>query len=486
MMISRPSQKIAISFVVVLSLSLVMIIFDLSRMRIMQSKLDIITQEHNIKSGLMVAIRHGSYERQVSLRNILLMHDPFERDEEKIIFDSYAVKIANARNKFSSMPLNKIEQKILDGINAAMALTYGAQIYLIETSIYGEEEEITKETLQRAFFTQEIFIGKVEQMIMLQNEATKKAVMGARESYQSAKSSVYILGGSALLLGLLVAIIVIRFTESQARDVNNAMAEIEQSNSLLEHRVQKRTEELAQARDDALASSKSKDVFLATMSHELRTPLNVIIGYSELLTEMAAEEGNNKLVPDLNKIHDAAQHQLELINSVLDMSKIEEGKLEIHPVDFDVEMLMYEIDAVAKPLMLKNNNTFEVNGMPGIGMMYSDNIRIRQILLNILSNAAKFTEHGQVFLSVSKDQKGDEITFAVQDTGVGIPDSYVSELFEKFNQQDGAVARHYDGSGLGLSISKQLSKQLNGDITVTSKKENGSCFTLTLPVIYIE
>lgn len=486
MMISIHSRKIATSFVIVLSLSLVMIIFDLSRMKLMQSKLDIITQEHNVKSALMMSVRHNSYERQISLRNILLTQDPFERDKEKALFNSFAAKIANSINKFSSMPLDESEKKILAGINAAMALTYSVQINLIERSIYGEENKIAKEALQSAFESQTIFASKVEQMIMLQKEATNKAVSDAKKSYHSAKSSVYILGGSALLLGFLVAVFVIRLTESQAHDVNEAMSEIEKSNDLLEHRVHQRTEELAQARDDALASSKSKDIFLSTMSHELRTPLNVMVGYSELLTEIAAEEGNKKLIPDLNKIHDAAQHQLELINSVLDMSKIEEGKLEIHPVDFDIEVLIYEVEAVAKPLMQKNNNKFKVNCVPNIGKMYSDNVRIRQILLNLLNNAAKFTEQGQVLLNISKDEKGDEITFSVHDTGVGINDSYMSELFEKFNQEDGSVTRHYDGSGLGLSISKQLSKQLNGDITVMSEKEKGSCFTLTLPVIYIE
>ena len=246
MMISRHSQKIAVSFVVVLALSLAMIIFDLSQMRIIQSKLDIITQEHNVKSALMMDIRHGSFERQVSLRNILLMRDPFERDEEKVVFDSYASKIASSRNDFSSMDLNEKEKKILDEINAAMAITYGMKIKLIEKSIFGNVK-ISKDDLQRSFDSHTIFSNKVKQMINLQNLASKTAVMDAKKSYQTAKSSVYILGGSALLLGLFVAIRVIRLTESQAKNVNEAISEIEKSNNLLEHRVEKRTEELSQA-----------------------------------------------------------------------------------------------------------------------------------------------------------------------------------------------------------------------------------------------
>lgn len=485
-MISKHSRKIAISFAIILLLSLVMIVFDLSRMNLMQSKLDVITNEHNVKSALMMNIRHGIYERQVILRNIMLMSDPFERDSGRANFNSYALKIVNARNNFSQMSLNKKEKKLLAEINASMMLAYRAQINLIDSSIYDYKVKITQKDLQKAFKTQAVFIGKVKQMIMLQKQATIKAVMDAEQSYSAAKKSVYILGGSALLFGLFVALLVIRLTESQARDVNNAMSEIEDSNDLLEERVIKRTEELAQARDEALASNKAKDIFLANMSHELRTPLNIILGYSELLEEVAEDEGSKKFIPDLKKIQDAAQHQLELINSILDISKIEEGKLEVNAIDFDVEKLLLEIEAAAKPLMSKNNNHFKINCMHGIGMMYSDNMRIRQILLNFLSNAAKFTRQSEVLLNVSKDINNDEIIFEVKDDGVGIAEVYMKDLFKKFTQADSSTTKKYGGSGLGLSISKQLCILLKGNITVASEVGKGSRFTLTLPIIYIE
>lgn len=486
MMISRHSRKIAISFAVVLALSLAMIIFDLSRMRLMQEKLDVITTEHNVKSSLMMSMRYGIYERQVSLRNILLMSDPFERDEGKTHFNSYALNIISARNAFSKIPLNSKEKKLLEEINAAMVLAYRAQVNLIDRSIYDTEKKITQADLLFTFKSQEVFMEKVKQMIELQRDATKEAVMDAAKSYQAAKSSVYILGGSALLFGVFVALLVIRLTESQARDVNNAMSEIEESHNLLEERVKKRTKELAQARDDALASNKSKDVFLANMSHELRTPLNIILGYCELLEEVAEDEGRKKLIPDLKKIQHAAHHQLGLINSILDISKIEEGKLDINAIDFDVEKLLSEIEVATKPLMSKNNNDFKINCMHGIGMMYSDNMRIRQILLNFLSNAAKFTEQGEISLNISKDIKGDEIMFEVKDSGIGISEVYMKDLFKKFTQADSSTTKKYGGSGLGLSISKQLCTLLNGSIIVTSEVGKGSCFTLTLPIVYIK
>ena len=485
MMISKHSRKIALSFVIVLGLTLAMILFDLSRMKIMQSKLDIITKEHNVKSSLMMAMRHGIYERQVSLRNIMLLDDSFERDEGKTKFNSYALNIITARNLFSSLQLTQQEKKQLEKINEAMVLAYEAQINLIDRSIYESSKKITKDDLFKAFKTQEVFMGRVKEMIDLQKQATKKAVMDAEHSYEAAKKSVYILGGSALLFGMLVAIFIIRLTESQARDVKDGILEIKRANELLEERVKKRTEELAQARDEALAFNKSKDIFLANMSHELRTPLNIILGYSELAEEIAREEKNKKIIPDLKKIQDAAHQQLSLINSILDISKIEEGKLDICAVDFDIEQLLSEINNAAQPLMAKNNNHFILNCANGIGMMYSDNMRIRQILLNLISNAAKFTKNGTVCLNVTKDSSGDAIKFEVQDSGIGISKSYMKDLFSKFTQADSSTTKEYGGSGLGLSISKQLCSLLNGNLSVESKEGKGTSFTLTLSVIYI-
>ena len=485
MIISRHSRKIAIGFVIVLGLSLSMILFDLSRMKIMQSKLDVITNEHNLKSNLMMAMRHGIYERQVSLRNIMLQKDSFERDIGKTKFSSYALNILKARNEFAQFPLNEEEVSLLKQINDSMPLAYDAQVNLINKSIYQENEKITQKELDNAFKTQAVFMDKVKQMIRLQVDATRKAEMDAKLSYQAAKNSVYVLGGSALLFGILIATLIIRLTESQAREVKNAMLEIERSNETLEHRVKTRTEELAHARDEALASNKSKDSFLANMSHELRTPLNIILGYSELVEEVAEEEKIKKIIPDLKKIQNAAHQQLSLIDSILDISKIEEGKIEIHAVDFDIEKLLYEIEAAAKPLMSKNNNNFEMNCVHGIGMMYSDNMRIRQILLNLLSNAAKFTKNGNVSLNISKEQKGDEIKFEVRDDGIGISESYMMDVFKKFTQEDSSTTKKYGGSGLGLSISHQLCSLLNGDLSVKSEEGKGTCFTLILPVIYV-
>ena len=486
MLSSEQSKKIAMSFTLVLGLMLIMILFDLSRMNIMQSKLDIIIKEHTVKTNLMIAIRTGIYGRQVSLRNILLKDNVFDQDAERLIFNSYAVDIIKARDEFAKMPLNVGEAKVLSEITNSMSLAYNAQIKLIEESMHGDNAALDQEELGQTFLTQEIFINNLDKMISLQTEATRVAVTDATKSYNEAKRSVYVLGGSGLFIGGLVAFFIIRLTESQSKNVRKAMLELELSREELEERVKKRTWELAKARDEALASNKSKDAFLATMSHELRTPLNIIVGYSELIEEMAAEIDPVDLVKDLKKIQTAANHQLKLINSILDISKIEEGKLDITAEDFEIETLLTEINSSILPLMSKNNNKFNIECSYGIGMMYSDSMRILQILLNMLSNAAKFTSNGTVTLTIFKDMNGNEIIFEVKDSGVGVAAEYIKNLFDEFTQEDSTTTRKYGGSGLGLSISKKLANLLHGDISVSSEKNTGSTFTLKLPVIYID
>lgn len=485
MTFSKHSRRIAISFIVVLSLSITMMLFDLTRMKNMQSKLDVITKEHNVKSSLMTTMKNGIYDRQVSLRNIMLMDGTFERDEGKTKFASYALNILDARKRFSSMKLDEKEKLLLEEINESMPLAYAAQIKLIDNSIYFENKKITSEDLEITFETQTAFMNKVNKMIELQKNATILAVMDAGQSYESAKKSVFVLGGATLLFSIFIAIYIIRFTESQKRKVNAGILQLEESHDLMEQRVIDRTIELEQARDLALESNRAKDNFITTMSHELRTPLNIIIGYSEMLEEQSKEENIKGFIPDLKKIQSAAHHQLKLVSSILDVSKIEEGKLEMSPVNFDIRTLALEVEAAVLPLTEKNNNVFKIDYKQNIGNMYSDVMRIHQVLLNLLSNAAKFTHEGLITLNIYKDKSGDNINFEVKDTGIGITEKYMDELFLKFTQADSSTTREYGGSGLGLTISKQLSILLKGDITVTSEKEKGSCFTLTLPTTYI-
>jgi GAF domain-containing protein/DNA-binding response OmpR family regulator/anti-sigma regulatory factor (Ser/Thr protein kinase) len=230
-------------------------------------------------------------------------------------------------------------------------------------------------------------------------------------------------------------------------------------------------------------ASRHKSEFLANMSHELRTPLNAIIGYSEMLQEEAHDQHAEGFVPDLQRIHAAGKHLLELINAVLDLSKIEAGKMELYLETFEVAPLLRDVAAVLEPLAQKNANRLEVTCEPEVGAMRADLTKLRQALFNLLSNACKFTERGVVSVGVTREAAadGDSIVFAVSDTGIGMTPEQMARLFEEFGQVDASTTRRYGGTGLGLALSRRLCRMMGGDITVASEPGRGSTFTIRLP-----
>ena len=232
-------------------------------------------------------------------------------------------------------------------------------------------------------------------------------------------------------------------------------------------------------------ANRHKSEFLASMSHELRTPLNAILGYSEMLQEDAQDAGQAGLVPDLGKINAAGKHLLELINAVLDLSKIEAGKMEIYLERFAVSALVDEIAAVVRPLADQGGNALAISCAPGVGEMRADQTKVRQTLFNLLSNACKFTEKGTISLTVHREwtssRGADEIVFEVADTGIGLSVEQMGRLFQDFSQADVATAKKYGGTGLGLALSRRLCRMMGGDITVRSEPSRGSTFTVRLP-----
>lgn len=254
--------------------------------------------------------------------------------------------------------------------------------------------------------------------------------------------------------------------------------EIRQLNAGLEDEVRKRTAELTSAQIAAEAANQAKSRFLANMSHELRTPLNAVIGYSELLEEEASERGVSDFIPDLQKIRSAAKHLLQLISNILDLSKIEAGKLTLVTDSFDVRQMLKDVINSVQPLVEKNGNRLVVNCPPEGTLMLSDQTKVRQCLLNLLSNAAKFTHAGKVQLDVRCEDN--RIVFRVSDSGCGMTPEQTSRLFEPFTQvhRDESVG----GTGLGLAITRRLCEVLDGHIIVHSEAGKGSLFSLSLPL----
>ncbi len=277
-----------------------------------------------------------------------------------------------------------------------------------------------------------------------------------------------LLGYGALLAGSIYGAIRLR------------LAALRKRTEQLEETVAQRTAELARARDEALSATRMKSSFLASVSHELRTPLNAILGYSELLLEEADELKAAGLVPKLENIRSAAGHQLGVINEILDLSKIEAGRMSLVIERHEVAELVRGVETTMRPLLEKGGNAFTVRCAPGLGSMWTDGQRVRQALLNLLSNAAKFTQHGTVALEV--ERSGDDVLFRVTDSGVGMTAEQLARLFQPFMQAEAATSRTYGGTGLGLAITRQLCQLMGGDVLVASTPGEGSTFTIRLPV----
>ena len=285
------------------------------------------------------------------------------------------------------------------------------------------------------------------------------------------------------------------------RKVTKRTAELLKARNELEHRVEERTAEFLEAKNQAEqaqrlaetariqaeqaqqvaeAANRSKSQFLANMSHELRTPLNAIIGYSEMLQEEAEDAGQEDFVPDFQKIYAAGKQLLGLINDVLDLSKIEAGKMDLFLETFDLATILNEVIATVQPLVETKTNALKIVFDDNLGNMHTDITKLRQMLLNLISNAAKFTEKGVIRLEVKRDSEW--INFCVADNGIGMTEEQQQKLFRPFTQADSSTTRRYGGTGLGLVITKQFAQMMGGSIWVESEFGIGSTFMLSLPV----
>jgi PAS domain S-box-containing protein len=242
--------------------------------------------------------------------------------------------------------------------------------------------------------------------------------------------------------------------------------------------------ELLRAQRAAEAANATKSQFLANMSHELRTPLNAIIGYSEMLMEEAEEVGDDGYLPDLRKIHTSGRHLLGLINDILDLSKIEAGRMELYLETFDVAAVIEEVAMTVRPLVEKNGNVLQVRVEPDTGTMRADQVKVRQILFNLLSNASKFTERGTVTLHVGRApaEDGDALLLRVSDSGIGMTPGQMQKLFRPFTQADASTTKKYGGTGLGLAITKRFAEMMGGAVDVESAPDVGTTFIVRLPV----
>jgi signal transduction histidine kinase len=266
-------------------------------------------------------------------------------------------------------------------------------------------------------------------------------------------------------------------------------AELRKYREHLEELVEERTAELQEgeealrrAKEAAEAANRAKSVFLANMSHELRTPLNAIIGFTRLVKRRSEDVLPQRQVDNLDKVLGSAKHLLELINAILDLSKIEAGRVDVEPVTFDVTDLMDACLQTVRPMVESEQLRLVKVIEPALPLLFTDRDKVRQILINLLRNAVKFTEAGTI--TVTAQRRDGMLVLAVADTGIGIPEEELGRIFEAFRQVDGSPTRQRGGTGLGLSTSRHLARLLGGDVAVESTVGVGSTFTLTLPIHY--
>lgn len=445
-----------------------------------QGRLESLVDENMQKIRLSVEMRNFARQRTHSIQRMILLDDPFERDEEFLRFNSYGAKFVHARKAFLASELSDEERAVLSAQGKLTGSAVPIQNEIVDLVAQDRIEEAKILLMERAVPIQDKVIEKLEELHKLQETA---AALTINEfDHNNAKVNIWIaaLSGVAGIIGLFVATLVIRRFNKEATLRQQQLVDIENSKLALEQS----SKELIHAKEEAEQANKGKSYFLANMSHELRTPLNAIIGYGEMLEEDLGETAESEQTQDCHKILSSAKHLLRLINEILDLSKIEAGRMEIEPVRFDLAPLVSEVTSTIEPLATKNNNQLKCEYNAGkLKVLYSDPVKIKQVLLNLMSNAAKFTHDGVVSLTIETQVENAQewVTFHVSDTGIGLSKDKLVLLFKPFVQADVSTTREYGGTGLGLTITKHYCEMLGGRIEVSSRLGGGSTFSVTLP-----
>lgn len=479
------SLLVLASFQVILVVLMLATSAGLTSLRQAHDETSRLTRDNQIKSLLISKMHESIRERMWRVYQIIDQHDdPFEVERAWEQFSYFAGDFVRARDELVKMPLSEQELMTITDHRPLLDKTQEAMNRVIELVRQGDIDgarywvRLARETAEQVL--RDLATMRVTQEDSVQRQISKTTL----ESFSQSQRQVLIMDGLAVLFCLAVITFVIYRIMTREDALNQALKDLRDSNELLESRVAERTADLVSARDTALEASHTKSRFLANMSHELRTPLNAIIGYSDMIKEEIEDLTPKEILCDITKINSAGKNLLELINDILDISKIEAGKMDIRLHSFPLKPLINEIMDTVRPMVSKNRNTLRLHYETDAEEMFADQMRVRQVLLNLLSNASKFTQHGTICLEVQQRLVNDRtwMTFRIIDTGIGISKEQQIKLFKPFSQVDSSSTRKQGGTGLGLVISLKFCQMMGGNIYIQSDLGKGCTCTVELPL----
>jgi len=479
------SLLVLASFQVILVVLLLATSAGLTSLRQAHEETSRLIRDNQIKSLLISKMHESIRERMWRVYQMIDQHDdPFEVERSWEQFSLQAGDFILAREQLLTFPLSENELFMLEEHRPLLNKTQEAMNRVIEF-VRNSDVDGARYWVRLARETAENVLRDLSTMHATQEDTVNRQVSKTTyESFSQSQRQVLIMDGLAVLFCLVVITFVIYRIMAREKALSQALNSLKESNELLESRVAERTADLVSARDTALEASQTKSRFLANMSHELRTPLNAIIGYSDMLKEEINDLCPEEILCDISKINCAGKNLLELINDILDISKIEAGKMEISLCNFPLKPLINEVMDTVRPMVSKNRNTLRLHYETDAQEMYADQMRVRQVLLNLLSNASKFTQHGTICLEVQQRTVNHRawITFQIIDTGVGISKEQQVKLFKPFSQVDASSTRKQGGTGLGLVISLKFCQMMGGNIYIQSDLGKGCTCTVDLPL----
>lgn len=426
-----------------------------ARLQQAYEQIDSVAHQQQEKSALLQTMHRVVHARHSRIQSILLVADDFQRDEEWLRFKYAAIDFIRARDDLLKLELSEQERSILAEQDHYAQLAGESLEQVSELAFHGQLDTAKQVLLDQTLPLQQHILARLNRLKKLQKQTSAQAFSTLEQAYQHTLYRMSLFGVGILLLCGVIAVLVIQ-------------------------RTLRSLQALEQAKQSAEAASLAKSQFMGGMSLEWHTPLQVILSHSEMLKDVLEEAQQPHLLPDVEKIHHAGGYLRHLATEVLNLSRLQTGDMPLHMTRFNLAQLCQQVIHVQRPELEKNANTFEVYCEDHLQEIVADKEKVRQILLNLLSNAARFTRQGHVYLSAQ--QVGDYVEISIKDSGIGIPHEQQSAVFAAFQQVHNRFSRDYQGLGLGLAISQGFAQMMQGDILLHSQSGEGSHFILRLPL----